>query len=116
MSSALEVFFYVSHAYSDEGGGILLLKTSRSKRKWPFSTKCLNLIAIWEFIVWGVQLDVEIVDGMHLYGEISLPIVIINEWYPEIFRNVLELKNVITVVHRAWDVTGWVMQKEMILQ
>ena len=62
MSSALEVLFYVSLAYLDEGGGSLFLKTSRSKTNWPFSTKCLNVIAIWGFIVYGVPLYAETVE------------------------------------------------------
>lgn len=38
--------------------------------------KSLNLIAIWGFIAYGMQLYAETVDGMHLYGEVSFPIVI----------------------------------------
>lgn len=62
----LKYFFMSILPIQMKVGGSLFLKTSRSKMNWLFSTKCLNLIAIWVFFVYGEQFYAEIRDGMHL--------------------------------------------------
>lgn len=71
----LKYFFMSILPIQMKVGGSLFLKTSRSKMNWLFSIKCLNLIAIWVFFVYGEQLYAEIRGDMHLYWQISLPIV-----------------------------------------
>lgn len=86
----LKYFFMSILPIQMKVGGSLLLKTSRSKTNWPFSSKCLNLIAVLVFFVYGEQLYAEISSGMHLYGEISLPIAVKNEGCWEIFSKIFQ--------------------------